>query len=140
LWVPEASKAKGLILASVVLDVAAIPIGLVVQMRGLPSLLVAPMGLASWVLFMLFLRRLASYLKQGPVAEEALGLLWRGILLVVLPPVVLVLVSLVLRFLPCLSIIAIPVGLIAWLVLAIKFLFRLLALISTLRQVILSRS
>jgi hypothetical protein len=140
LWVPKASKAKGLILASVALDVAAIPIGLVVQMRGLPSLLVAPMGLASWVLFMLFLRRLASYLKQQPVAAEALALLWWGLLLVVLPPVVLLLLSLVLRFLPWLSIIALPVGLIAWVVLAIKFLIRLLALIGTLRQLILSRS
>jgi hypothetical protein len=102
--------------------------------------------LAAWLSFLLFLGRVAGYLEEPVAADEAVQLIWaavRGLGVLVL--LVLVAVALV-RF--CGSLLGFmwlrlmlilgSLAFVAWIIFAIRYVFRVMDLIATLRQVIVS--
>jgi hypothetical protein len=90
--VPAEARARGYIVASFLLDVAAIPLGVFIGVAGLPPLVGAPLGVFGWVLFMLFMRNLADYLDLRDSTREAVAIIRHFLLYIVLPPLVIVLV------------------------------------------------
>jgi hypothetical protein len=140
LAVPPQSGARGYIIASVVLDLAAIPIGAVITFSDIPTIAGAPLGFVAWVLFMLFLRHLANFLHRWVEESESREILFDGFLLLV-PPLLVLLLSWVslLTNLPRLYLIIAVALFFAWLVQGIKFLFALVDLIGGLRDAIQSR-
>jgi hypothetical protein len=137
LEVPPESSAKNFIIANVVLDLTAIPIGTVLRMADRGLLWAAPLGFTAWVLFMLFLRRLAAFLNRPVEESSAREILTDGLLLLV-PPTLIVLLTLIrqltdIQWLYFLIAVAL---FFAWLVQGIKFLFSLLDLIAGVREAI----
>jgi hypothetical protein len=140
LTVPHESGGKGYIIASVVLDLTAIPIGTALQMADIPLLWAAPLGFIAWVLFMLFLRRLARFLHRTVEEGGSRELLTDGFLLLV-PPLLVVLLIYVQQLTevrPLYFVISVALFF-AWLVQGIKFLFALVDLIGGLRDGIRAR-
>jgi hypothetical protein len=149
-WVPARSGARPLIIVSAALDAPLLPAALVplfvamgyvgFQVYGFVSSL---LGLASWILFMLFLRALSFFLSEDTMGREAERLLIRGLVLLLLVPItVSVLLFLIVLAVPILIFFVVPVAFLAsiyWIVLAIKFIFEVLNLIGSIRQVIRSR-
>ena len=74
------------------------PAAVGLALLGWPVELASLLPLASWLLFMLFLWKLAAYLDRAEEAREAVGILVQGLivlvafptLLLLLPPVLLV--------------------------------------------------
>jgi hypothetical protein len=139
LWVPRESKSRGVLIASLVLDVAVIPLGVVLAVMEISGFFAIPVGLTSWILFMLFLQRLAQYLDQRSAVQDARNLLVLGIALFVGVPLLLVLISFVLTIMVAVSgtgkfLLVLGVLLIfVWMILLIKFGFGLLQLFDALR-------
>ena len=107
--------------------------------NGFPMVL----GLASWILYMIFLRLLANFLNQKVTGDAANKLLLHGLLLFVAAPIGFLLVGIgLLYLLGCLGflilLVLFPVILIGYVILIARFLTRILEVIGTLRQVILS--
>jgi len=94
LWVGRASRAWGVIFASLVLDVLTVPLVVYLQLAALPRLLGWPVEFVSWLLFMLFLRRLAHDIDRPGEANEVMALITRGVALLVGVPLLLVLLAL----------------------------------------------
>jgi hypothetical protein len=83
LSVPRESRAKGLIVTAVILQLIAVVIGFTPRAAGLPRALDAVLALADllvWlaavVVFLLFLKRLGRYLNRPEVSEEAQSLMY----------------------------------------------------------------
>jgi hypothetical protein len=138
LWVPRESKAQGFMIASMVLDLSGLGVGLLVTLAGLPPVISGPLGLVAWILFMLYLRKLAFYLNANDCADLARGIIFQGVALLFVPPLVLILFGLLSNLsgqtglFICFSIFLV----IGWIILAIRFLNVLLDFIGTLRNVI----
>jgi hypothetical protein len=144
-FVPRGCGARWLIVTSLVLDLAAIPAGVYLGLRGgveqMAWAQLVSMGifLAGWILFMLYLRQLAVYLDQGGPAHDAGGILVWGLVVAVAVPLLVVLLFL----LAMLSTIPVPVF---WfgvavlvfgdLFLLLRLVFSLLRLFQDLREVI----
>jgi hypothetical protein len=143
LFVPPKSGAFPLILASVILNGVAIASLLVLWiLLGPLAVLGVFASLAAWVCFMLFLRNLATYLREHGCADEAMQLLYLGIGLIVAIVVfvgLLFVLAMPMQSPPWLLMILALVGGITLLVFEIKFLLRNLGLIGTLRQTVASR-
>jgi hypothetical protein len=82
---PTESRARGYILASLALDVAVLALVFLLALYNQPAYAAVVLGLGSWVLFMLFLRRLAFFFDQPGAAAEARRLLLWGTALVGIP-------------------------------------------------------
>ncbi len=136
LAVPTASGARGIILISMVLDVLALPLGVVMFLLDFPDVLGMLMGLVSWILFMVFLSRLAAFVREGVLSQTCMELLWHGLILFLAAPLGLVVVGFGLRFLPCIGPLIFLALLLGYIVYLIKFLFMILEAIGSLRQVI----
>lgn len=93
LWVGRPSRAWGFIFASLVLDVLTPPLVLALQFLAIPPLLGWPLQLISWLLFMLFLRRLAVYVDRPGEANEVMAFITWGIALFVGVPLLLILLG-----------------------------------------------
>jgi hypothetical protein len=93
LWVGRASRARGFILASLVLDALTVAVAAWARAAALPDLLAWVPAFASWILFMLFLRRLALYLDRPGEADECMALITRGVALLVAVPLLLFLLA-----------------------------------------------
>ena len=91
--VPLESGAKLVIVFSLILDVAVIPLGVYLFMTDLPPLIAGAVSFVSWILFMMFLMRLAYYVRENGLAHEAGGMIVRGLALLVLVPLVIVLLG-----------------------------------------------
>lgn len=70
-----------------------LPLVMYVQIAALPVLLGWVVAFASWVLFMLFLRRLAVYIDRPGEANELMVLITRSVALLVAVPLLLVLLG-----------------------------------------------
>ncbi len=104
-WAPQ-KKARTLILISFGLDLGSFGVSIVqLVLRFLGSLGAAPLALffqflqmglalAAWVLFMLFLRRLAYEFEEWGRADEAGYIVYTGAVLIIVPPLVLLALSL----------------------------------------------
>jgi hypothetical protein len=144
-FVPRGCGARWLIVTSLVLDLAAIPAGVYLGLRGgfeqMAWAQLTSMGifLAGWILFMLYLRQLAGYLDQAGTAHDAGGIMVWGLVVVVAVPLLVVLLFLLVM----LSTIPVPVF---WFVVAVlvfgdlfmllRLVFSLLRLLQDLREVI----
>ncbi len=146
LWMPRQTGSWGLVLASFILDLATLLVGVVLSVAaigvspGTVLLLTLPvygLSFASWVLFMLTLGRLCRFLRDEGMAEEATEILIRGSILMLLAPFVRVFLALlgeaVLGF-----VVALPVALI-FLYQYYLLLRRQLDLVGSIRQVIATR-
>jgi hypothetical protein len=143
LFVPPKSGGFPLILASVILNGVAIASLVVLWIiLGPLAMLGVFASFAAWVCFMLFLRALATYLREHGCADEAMQLLYLGIGLIVgivLFVGLLFVLAMPLQSPPWLLMILALGGGITLLVFEVKFLLRNLGLIGTLRQAIARR-
>ncbi len=141
--VPPKSGARGFILASLVLDCLALPIPLVTQVADfgpLVGFLLAVteglLGLVSWVLFMLFLRKVAYHLDADEAGDEAMHLIVKGLLLLVGIPLG-VIAGAFIALLTCMrGFGAFLVAIVLLGIVFINFLFEVLALIGRVRAAI----
>jgi hypothetical protein len=162
LWVPRQTKALSMVVSSLTLDGAQFPFVLVLTVANLGPvgftiilMLGFLLGVAAWVFFMVFLAFLGQYLEEPHMADEAYRLLQRGIVILVSylamqivfraivagmigsqedkPPETHILFLFWVLF----SVILLITTL--WVIIIVKFLFEIIALIGSLRQVILSR-
>jgi hypothetical protein len=146
LWMPRQTGARGLILGSLILDLTSGFLGLVLfvvafifPIPAIALLLALPtfaLNFASWILFMLTLRRLCLSLRDEGMANEATDLLIRGIIMLILSPMLLGLVLLLAT--GCFLILSIPI-LITLLYFFFSFFTRQLDLVGSIRQVIATR-
>ncbi|MCI0683528.1 MAG: hypothetical protein L0Y71_15595 [Gemmataceae bacterium] len=159
-WVPSKS-ARSTIMVSMALDMASFGLGMVALLLTVVGVLSdAPalalvfrfvqfgLTVAAWVLFMIFLRRLALSFEEWGYADEAGSIILFGTLLVLVPPLVVVGLTVLIAGLAVggggLAVartlaIVILVLVVVYLVFLIKFGFRQLELISDLRRVITRR-
>lgn len=153
-WVPAKAKAKGLIVASLGLDVIAIPlpaIGFIsLGFLGEVLLHVVQFGfmIASWALFMLFLKALAAYLNEEQAEDEAGRLLLKGFLMLVGLPIgiLIAMVFLALFFFAGAAGLGLARGgnlftggialMVLWFIVTVNYLFEILTLIGNLRNVL----
>ncbi len=91
LWVPSEARARGFVGASLLLDLVMLVLSYLPLWQELSrddAMLVRIAGIGveivSWGCFVLFLRRLAQYLRQEVAEDEAAGILLRGIVLLAL--------------------------------------------------------
>lgn len=91
-WIPPESRARGLIVLMVLVDLVPYPLGYIffigpvpADMKILVVYAVAGLQVVSWMLFALFLRQLSRYLGQEGLAIDAARLLVIGLCLTVLP-------------------------------------------------------
>jgi hypothetical protein len=144
LWVPAASGARPYIIVSCLLDVLSVPLGIALFLLRWPSVLTAPLWVPSWILFLFFLRNLSEYLRERACAAEALQAVWHWLGLSVGMPVLIALLGAGAYFLGfvgfCLFMVVGSALMLVWLAWAIKYVVRVLDLIGSLRQVILSRT
>ncbi len=146
LWVPLHTGAWGFMLASLVLDSVAALVSLLLLLPGLVSsregaaLAALPafvLSFTAWILFVIALYRLSAYFKEEKMAEEAIQILFRGIGILVLTP--LVLFTLVALAGSCFGALFAPPTTLGSLYYIFQFLRRQLDLVGSLRQVIASR-
>jgi hypothetical protein len=109
------------------------PIPAIALLLALPTF---ALNFASWILFMLTLRRLCLSLRDEGMANEATDLLIRGIIMLILSPMLLGLVLLLAT--GCFLILSIPI-LITLLYFFFSFFTRQLDLVGSIRQVIATR-
>jgi hypothetical protein len=165
-WVPSKTGAKPLIIASAALSggallcpLLAIIVGAGGALSGLGAgagamgmvlILFSPLlSLAGFILFMLFLRQLATYLSEHGAADEAMSIIIQSLLLLIGAPIGLFILAMIAAALSrdrasttaigCIFGLFILAAAIAWLVFAIKLLFAILNLIASLRQVLRSQ-
>jgi hypothetical protein len=159
-WVPPRSQARPLIITSASLDVASIVLGIVVFAMGLlvgftgsgrlaeiailPALilflLVFTSMVTAWILFMLFLRKLANYLDDETTGDEAFSLMVQTVLFCVATPIVTAVQAILAALIMYLGqALALIIGTV-WLILSFKLMFRNLNLISTLRALVQRRA
>jgi hypothetical protein len=144
-FVPRDAGARWLILASLVLDLVAIPVGVLLGVwGGVERLLWAQViGMAillvGWLLFMHYLRQLAGYLGLSGSVHDAGGIIVWGLAVVVAVPLLLVLLFLM----AAVSMIPAPIFLFVAavlvfgdLVMLLKLVFSLLRLLQDLREAI----
>ncbi len=93
LWVGRPSRAWGLIFTSLVLDVLTVPLVVYQQIAAFPPFFAWGVEFVSWILFMLFLRRLAAYVDRPGEANEVMALITRGVALLVGVPLLLILLA-----------------------------------------------
>jgi hypothetical protein len=129
LWVPRESEARGLIIGSLVLDLVqtAVAVGSrLAVFAGVPPFASRTgtqfLVFGAWVLFMLFLRRLAAYLQEAALARQVQELLFFGtgvcLGVMLLPAVAFGLVG----FMGCFGIVAVVLLGLVLLVLGVGFL------------------
>lgn len=94
LWVGRPSRAWWFIFGSLLLDALTLPLAVFVQPPELYVLLGWVVQLASWILFMQFLRRLAVYVDRSGDANDVMVFITRGVALFVAVPLLLVLLGL----------------------------------------------
>jgi hypothetical protein len=168
-WVPSRTGAKPLVITSMALDSAGLvlPIisiivvgagtalggyagGAAGGMAGLVFALLSPFcTLAGFILFMLFLRQLAYFLDESGAGDEAMAIIIHSLLLLFGGPIGLFVLLVIAASLSrdrqsatavgCVFSLVIIGLAIAWIVFAIKLLFRILQLIGSLRQILRSR-
>jgi hypothetical protein len=148
-FAPAQSGAKGFIIASLVLDLLSLPVAIVLQFvnlipafKGIAVLGAIPaflMGFIAWAMFMLFLKQLCSYLSEDAMANEAMAIMMRGLLILCVAPVLVIGLVVVVGVFMCCGLI--PTGLLLFysVYYFFEFLRRQLDLIGSMRQVILSR-
>jgi hypothetical protein len=150
LWVPAKSGAKGFILASFIIDILTLPVGLgltiltiALQAGSGPSPLnllaavaTAPMGMASWILFIFFLRRLAFYLREDDHADDALRLVIQAVAIVLLGPIALAMAVGLFIFVWWIGVPCVLVTIFAGVGMMLKILFSTLEIIGALKQAI----
>jgi hypothetical protein len=93
LWVGRVSRAWWFIFLSLLLDVLTLPVAAYLQVADLPVVLAWAVEFVSWILFMLFLRRLALHIDRPSEADEVMRLITRGVALLVAVPLFLVLLA-----------------------------------------------
>jgi hypothetical protein len=91
LRVPRESAGRLPLALSLAFDVAAMPLGVVAAILGWTPLLSWATGICSWILFLAFLVRLASYMDRPSEAREAKGILLFGLGMSILPATLAVL-------------------------------------------------
>ncbi len=149
LWAPSVSGARGLCIASLTLNATAFLGGLLSQVlaflgpRGatlavLGLLPAALMTFIAWCLFMAFLRQLCKHLGEDSLAEEAIAVMIRGIVILVAAPFCFVL-AVLLMMVGCVGIITFVLAVGFSLYGLFRFLRRQLDLIGSIRQIIASR-
>jgi hypothetical protein len=143
LWVGRASRAWGFIFASLVLDLLTVPLGVYLQIASLPPWISCGVIFVSWILFMLFLQRLALYLDRPGEANELMTLIVRGIALVVAVPLLLILLGMVAMIVfpspGVLIVLLMVVIVVVQFIYLVKLFFSILGTIQTLRATIASR-
>jgi hypothetical protein len=146
LWVSGDSPAWWLIFLSLLLDVLTLPLAVYLQMAGRPPLLGWVVAFVSWLLFMLFLCRLARGIDRPGEANELMALITRGVALLVGVPLLLVLLTQVAILYALVSIATAQlvlmislVILVVQIIFVIKLLFSILGNIQTLRAAIITR-
>jgi hypothetical protein len=138
--VPWESGGKGYVIASVVLDLIAIPIGTVLRLADQNILWAAPLGFLALVLFMFFLTKVATFLHRKAEERAAAEVFVDGLKLLIPPSLIGLLIWVhhlnhIPRFFPLIA----TILFFAWLYLGIKFLFSLVDLIGGLRDAIRAR-
>jgi hypothetical protein len=146
LWVGRASGAWGFVFTSLLLDGLTLPLAAYLQIVSLPPLIGWVVQFVSWILFMLFLGRLARYLDRPGEANELMALITWGVALLVGVPLLLVLLAQIVFLSAAFgSPSALVFLMISTAVLAVQFIFlvklffRILGNIQTLRATIASR-
>jgi hypothetical protein len=146
LWVGRASRAWWFIFISLLLDVLTPPLIVFLQLVAIPPFLAWGVEFASWICFMLFLRRLALYVDRPDEANEIMAFITRGVALLVGAPLLLILLTMMAFLGAFTSDAAVPVYLLATtliivvqLVFLILLFFGILANLQTLRATITSR-
>ena len=97
------------------------------------------MTFIAWCLFMVFLRQLCAHLGEETLANEAMAVMFRGILILALTPVAPVVGMVLIRALMCMGASIFLVAVLFGLYGLFLFLRRQLDLIGSIRQVIASR-
>ena len=141
--VPEKSGARGFIITALLLDFLTLPLPVVtkvfdlgVLLNVLFSLMENVLGLVSWIMFMLFLRKLAYYLDADQCGDDALQLILKGLFFLIGIPVALV-AGLFIAIITCMrGFGAFLVAVVILGILLINFLFEVLALIGRVRLAI----
>jgi hypothetical protein len=87
------SLARGLLVVNMVLGLAILPVGIVASILNWSPLLSWAMGLGSWVLFLVFLVRLARCIDRPSEAREARNILLFGLFLDALPITLIMMAS-----------------------------------------------
>jgi hypothetical protein len=142
--VPPRSGARVLILVSLGFDAAAlaalllaVPAALVnVGLLLLLQLLSLVGGLTGFVLFMVFLKKLAYYLRDRPDGDEAIAAMIQALAVLIGGPVVIVLSAFILVRIPVLGVLLLIAEYVGWLVLLMLTLLRLLTVIKEIRSAI----
>jgi MFS family permease len=146
-WVPPKSQARVLILLSLGFDGGSlgavlfmVPLAIIVgSVLGAGGVLVlmllfAVCGITGFVLFMIFLKKLAYYLHDRPDGDEAIMAMLAYLGITLGGPVVLFLSALVFVRVPILGFVVLFAMNIGWLVLIILTLFRILTVINNIRS------
>jgi hypothetical protein len=108
-------------------------VGALLLIMGWSPFLAAPLGLASWIVFMLFLQTLARYLEEHGAAADAGALLVQGIGILIGMPLLQVLVSLLTVFHRGFFVLTVVLFFV-WFFLLLRFVFALLQVLSNLRK------
>jgi hypothetical protein len=143
LAVPTAAGVRGYLVASIAFDVGYL-IGIVLRLLGVldgaPAAVVGLslnlLTLAAWVLFLLAMKGVANYLDESGMARDAEATLTLGVLVwlgLIFGPLIGVLV---IQGIGCLGIPVVLGIIVAWIVYGIRFLFRYIAFLSDMRDVV----
>jgi hypothetical protein len=142
LFAPPKSGGFPLILSSLILDGVSLVLMLILWVLGPFAMFAGLVLIAAWVMFMLFLRALATYIREHGSADEAMALIYLGVGLMV-GAVVFFLGLFALGYYLRAPILLIQIlgfaGTIGLVVLDIQFLLRTLSLIGSLRRTIETR-
>jgi hypothetical protein len=139
--VPPKSGARELIIASLVLDCFTLPLPLVaLALDPIPGALLSILawlfGLVAWMLFMLYLRRLAYFLDADQHGDEAMRLMLKGLFLLIGMPFAIIIGG-IFALLTCMRGLGTAViGVVAMGILGINYLFEVLELIGRVRATI----
>jgi hypothetical protein len=157
--VPAEAKGRPLIIVSLALDVALFPMVPVLVFANLGMVgffvmagLTLALLLASWILFMLFMKTVAEYLDEWSISRDAVNSIFKGAVLLVGSIIVDIILALLFFkvFLPLAKYMVTYIiflffgglailGMIAWRWLIVKFVMSVLETIASLRQIIYSR-
>lgn len=149
-WVPPRSRARPLILASLAFDGAATLLRFLAAALAALAVSAAASGLevcaslgsfVGLVLFLFFLRRLADYLDEGGLADEAMSIiLFLGVVLVSIFLGALLLGGIVAAIrIPVVTLLLSFLAVVALLVVMINLLFRILYLLGSVRRALEAR-
>jgi hypothetical protein len=136
--VPPKSGARGLIITSLVLDCLTLPLPIVTPFLdllagALLSMLASLFGLVAWMLFMLYLRKLAYYLDAEQFGDEAMRLILKGLLMLFGMPIGIIIAGII-AILTCMrGFGAFLFAVVAMGIIGINYLFEVLELIGRIR-------